>query len=398
MAWLALIDGLLWGVTLIVSFFLARLVCSRRDLPARLFQGGVLVLALPQLHYLVGSLVECAACLAPGVASLETRIFLLSIWPLDIAATVAFAALTLHLFLVFPTKSRIIRAWRWSPLLIYLPALFLMAMSLWPLALGPEGYLFFWGLAPTAPQIMFVILAVGLAVVRLLIIHFSRATPRVRQQLIWLLWGLVLSGGLVLLAEYLPSLVGLQPQISRVPGLRQLPILILLGAFALSMQRYHTFDVELVISRGVIYSALMVVLTLLYLALSTVSGYLFQTFSGARSSPLVISVLTALPVALVALPLRDMIQRWVDPLFLRRRASYRRLLQDFSRTLTAPHTLTRLLEMVADQIAGVFHPVGLSIVLPHQRGGYRVALARGKLAAERQWRRGTRFAADDFVP
>ncbi len=88
----------------------------------------------------------------------------------------------------------------------------------------------------------------------------------------------------------------------------------------------------------------------------------------------------------------------VDRLFLRRRANHRRLLQEFSRVLTTPLALPRLLILVADQIEAVFHTSGLAIVLADDRARYRVALSRGGPATHPLWREGARFAAADFLP
>ena len=402
MPWAVLADGVLWAVALAVSVFLARLVFRRRDLPARLFLGMVVVLVVPQLHYLVRSFVELFAWLLPGVISEQVTNSLPAMWPVDIAAVVVFGCLTLHLFLIFPTESRIIRAWRGSPFLFYLPGAFLVAMLLSRLDMGSGEYLAFWGLDrlgfhDTTLPFLFIILTGGTALARLSLIYFSRATPLVRQQLAWILWGLVAGGGLVLVTDYLPSILGLPPPVGFVPGLRQLPILIGLGAFALSMQRYHIFDIGVVISRSVAYSVLVVVITVLYLVLGTVLGSLLQSLS-ADMSPLLVTILTIPIVVLVALPLRDAIQRLVDRLFLRRRADYGRLLQDFSRVLTTPVALPRLLAMVADQIGEVFHPSELAIVLADDGAGYRVALSRGEPAIHPLCREGARFASGHLIP
>jgi signal transduction histidine kinase len=205
----------------------------------------------------------------------------------------------------------------------------------------------------------------------------------------------VLAGGFALLTDYVPAVLGQEPPFGFVPGLRQLPMLILLGAFALSMQRYHVFDVGVVLSRSVVYSALVIILTGLYLAVGMIIGYLFQTFSG-DVSPLGVTMLLALLITLVALPLRDAIQRGVDRLFLRRRASYRQALQYFSRLLTGPVALPRLLEMIAEQIEELFHPTGLAILL-RDRHGYRVVLSWGKLAEEERWQEAAVWREEDEV-
>lgn len=398
--WMIVVDSLLWAVTLTISVLLARSVYRQRDLPACLFLGMVVALVVPQAHYLLGNMAQFLSWIAPGIVGTATVEAIWALWPIDIAALVAFGCLTLHLFLVFPIESQIVRAWRWSPLLFYLPGVFLMAMMLSFPVLGPAGYSTFWrldrlGLRSSTPQVAFSIVTVGAATVRLVVIYIWRANPRLRRQLTWILSGLVLGGVFALLTDYVPAILGRTPPVGFVPGLRQLPILILLGAFALSMQRYHIFDVGVVISRSIVYSVLVIVLTGLYLCVGTVMGYLFQSISG-HVSPLGMTVLLTLLIALVALPLRDTIQRAVDRLFLRRRASYRQALQDFSRLLTGPVALPRLLDLIAEQIEEHFHPTGLAILLD-DNDGYHVVLSRGKLQSKPRWRQGAVWSREDEV-
>jgi len=144
MPWALLIDAILWAVTLAMSIHLARLVYRNRNLPARLFLGMVAVLVVPQLHYLVALFFALLAWLFPQLVSERATDFLWALWPIDIAAAVLFGCLTLHLFLIFPTESRVMRAWRWSPLLFDVPGIFLAAMMLTHVPLGSEGYVAFW--------------------------------------------------------------------------------------------------------------------------------------------------------------------------------------------------------------------------------------------------------------
>jgi|GEM_PF-2033656 len=402
MPWLLLLNGTLWAVTLAISTWLAWQVSRRPDLPARLFLGMVALLAVPQLHYLIGTLAVLLAWLLSPAHTERVAGSVVSLWPLDIAAVVLFACLTLHLFLLFPTESRLIRVWRWSPLLFYLPGGFLAAMVLTHLAWGSEAYVAFWGLdrlglEDDGLQLLFILLTTGVALVRLLIIYLSHSTPLLRQQLAWILGGLTFGGGMILLTDYLPSLLGRPPPILFFPGLRQLPVLIILGTFALSMQRHRFLDVVQVINRGVVYSALMVLITLLYLALATALGSLLRVFSPGMGLPSV-ALLTTLLTVLIALPLRDGLQRVADRLFYRRRVSYRRLLQDYSRVLTTLMSPPRLLFRIAEQVEEVFHPAGLAIVLSEDGEGYRVALSRGRLATEELWQEGARFGGDHRIP
>ncbi|MBN1659412.1 MAG: GAF domain-containing protein [Anaerolineae bacterium] len=392
-----LIDGLLWLVTLGVSIVLARQVMCQRDLAARLFLGMILAIAIHQILALGWYLSIPLARLFPEAVGADLPARVRQLWPIDIGAIVIFACLTLHLFLVFPTQSRLLRRWGWSILLVYVPGLFLALLSvvqaLMPLLAGT------WSVHTIWPQVFFATAVAGLAIARLLIIYFVRATPRVQQQLTWLLWGLGLSCGMVLVIYALPAMVHSQALANVVPGLGQLPILVLLSAFAVSMQRYQVFDVGTIISRSLVYSTLVILLTLLYLAIGSFLSYLLGLLLGDQAaSSYTVTIVTALVITLVALPLRDAIQHWVDRLFFRQRTRYQQTLEDFTRLLTTRLELPSLLDMVASQIEEVFYPLSLTIILGREESGYRVALSRGRLAVHRQWRAGARFASDSPIP
>ncbi len=417
MPWLEILDGVLWIAALGVTLFLGRIVYRRRDLPARLFLGMVLSVVVLQLCGLTESVFQLVVWLSAGATGRQLAGLVQVLQPLDTAALVSFGAFTLHLFLIFPTKSRVVQAWRWSPLLFYVPAAFLNGMILSRLFWEPERYRAFWGLERlglgnnTLPAV-FVMLALSLSVLRLTIIYFSRSRPLVRRQLTWLLWGWLVGGGLAILSDCLPRLTGLPSLASEVPGLEQLPSLILLGSFALSIVRHHTFDVAVVVNRTVVYVLLVLAITLLYGVLSVVLGGLL--FSLTADMPLLLVALTStVIVALIALPLRDAIQRLVDRVSLRSRVRYRRLLQDYSRVLTMLIDLPRLLHTIADQIEEALQPTGLAIVLaenevhvsrsqvrpPGQptQNGYRVRLSRGELAAHALWQEGASFSREHWL-
>jgi NtrC-family two-component system sensor histidine kinase KinB len=402
MSWALAVDAVVWVVTLGVSIALARLVYRRRDLPARLFAGMVAALIVVQVRYAAMMLGMLLDRLLPGVAGRRIVAFFETLWPLDIIALIAFGCLMLHLFLVFPAKSRIVRSWRWAPLLFYIPGVLLSMMMLSYLFLGAEGYMSFWGLdglglKDTGLQLAFVILVVGIALLRLLNIYLSQATSLVRQQLAWILWGLLLGGGLILLTDYFPMTLGLRAPVAYMPGLRQVPILIILGAFALSIYRFQFLDVHMVVNRGLVYSALTVVITALYFVLGTLMTSLVQSLS-LGLGPTAVGILTTTIIVVVALPLRDAIQRQVDRMFQRSRVDYRHLLQDSSRVLTAPVSLSKVLVTVADRVEAVFHPSGLALVLADVSEGYKVKLSRGDLASHPPWVEGSTFSPDCFVP
>lgn len=390
MPWAQLIDAAFWLILLVACVFLGMIVSRRRDLPGRMFLGMMAVLAVPLLLSLLAALANSFAGLTTAPEADRLAALLATTGPIRTAMFVLFSCLTLHLFLLFPVPSRFLRRYRWCPLLFYLSGLLLIVMSLSRLILSAGEYVSFWhlnilDLHEDVLPLAFNTLAVGLAALRLMRLFAASTNALTRQQLGWLLWGLGTSGVLVMATSYLPGTLGLPVPAAHVPGLQQLPILVMVAGIALSLLRsgQQVVDVDLVVNRSLVYGALATAVTLLYLLVASALPALFPLVSvGMRPF---VAVLSTLIVVLLALPLRDWIQHRIDRLFMRSRPNYQHLLHEFSRTLTTSGTLPRVIATLADQVEEVFHPAGLAVVMANGTTALRVALSRGQLASSSQY-------------
>lgn len=97
-------------------------------------------------------------------------------------------------------------------------------------------------------------------------------------------------------------------------------------------------------------------------------------------------------------PVRETIRQVVDRFSHRDRVDYRRLLQNYSRVLTAPTTLSELLITIAGQVEEVFGPAGLAIALGVGGEGYQVVHCRGELSSQALWQEGSHFSPTDRIP
>jgi NtrC-family two-component system sensor histidine kinase KinB len=96
--------------------------------------------------------------------------------------------------------------------------------------------------------------------------------------------------------------------------------------------------------------------------------------------------------------MRNTLQGWLPRLFLRGRANYRQILQDYAQILTTQVDLSRLLLTMAGQVEEVLHPSGLAIVLVDKEDALGVVLSHGSLASIPQWQEGTSFDSQHIVP
>lgn len=137
-----------------------------------------------------------------------------------------------------------------------------------------------------------------------------RTTGRRRTQLRYLFWGSLigyLGGSPDWCMVFGMSIPGLNP--FGIYGVSLYSVAITYAAL-----QHRLFDVNLVIRRSLVYSALVTLLTVGYLGLIYLAERLFQTTLGYRS--LGISVAAFALMALACQPLKDAIQRLVDRLIL----------------------------------------------------------------------------------
>jgi hypothetical protein len=98
------------------------------------------------------------------------------------------------------------------------------------------------------------------------------------------------------------------------------------AAVTVGILRYRLFDVDLLISRTLVYGSLTIVLGAAYVALVLAGQAVFSSFAGGSNLAIAASTLV---VAALFLPVRARLQRLVDRRFYRRRYDARRTLEAF---------------------------------------------------------------------
>ena len=101
-------------------------------------------------------------------------------------------------------------------------------------------------------------------------------------------------------------------------------------AVTVAILRYRLFDVDLLISRTLVYGLLTVLLGAAYAGLVLRGQAVFSSFAGGSNLAIAVSTLV---VAALFLPLRARVQRFVDRRFYRRRYDAARTLEAFSARL-----------------------------------------------------------------
>ena len=167
-----------------------------------------------------------------------------------------------------------------------------------------------------------------------------------RRQLRWIVSGAVL-GGLPFTVGYaLPWSLGFdavaQLELTAIP-LGLIPL-----AFAAAITRYRLQDVEVIVKRGLVYTAAGSAMVAIYLVLEKLASEVFLEESDGHNS--IIALLATALVVLLAAPVKNTIQTMLDRVHYRDRYDYRRALVGFARDLNSDLDLERLTERLVTRV------------------------------------------------
>lgn len=193
-----------------------------------------------------------------------------------------------------------------------------------------------------------------------------------RRQLRWIVWGSGLGAIPFVSAYVIPFLVGVTVPYGEYTA-------VLLGciplAFASAIVRYRLMDIEVIIKRALVVSAVGLVLVVIYQGTLELVGLL----SGHQEQNEFWALFATLVVVLVAPPLWNAIQGGLDRLYYRDRYDYRRALVTFARELNSDLDLerlsTQLVERVQDTLA--VDRIALLLAAPDDPTRHFTAVASG---------------------
>ncbi len=256
--------------------------------------------------------------------------------------------LLIFLFLLFPTGH--LRSRRWRPVAWFAGAVFVLlvlcglvyATSVWANPFGPNQQVS--GLAKAARMGLIVVQVVGLpaAIVASflsVVFRFIGSRGEERLQLKWF----VTAAALVALG-FIPFFLGSNSVAGSV--FTSLALLFLWLAIGIAVLKYHLYEIDVVISKTVVFGSLAVFITLVYVGLVVGVG----TIAGNRSSPL-LSALAAAVVALAFQPVRQRAQRLANHLVYGKRATPYEVLSDFAERIAGAYASEDVLPRMAQIVA-----------------------------------------------
>jgi len=279
-------------------------------------------------------------------------------WLYMAAAGVAYTLFwcgALHFALVFPRPHRFVRGRRHLVTIAYvlpIAALFVLTLGVGLTSGGALPAMSAWRIGQAVQQVAVIVTTVILMGYS----YFRFTDPVSRSQLRWLAGATALAAITNLLFWFGPELMGAEPLIPRsAVALLALPFPIALG---MAVSRYHLFDLDTIVNRSLVYGGLTAGILLTYALTVTLIGGLIP-----GNAPYAVALLGAGAVAVVALPLRDRMQRSVNRLLYGDRDDPDRALRRLGRRLEAsldPQTvLPTLVEAVAEAMRSPYVAIEL---------------------------------------
>ena len=198
-----------------------------------------------------------------------------------------------------------------------------------------------------------------------------------RRQLRWVVSGAVLGGVPFALGYAIPFALGvdLLPWIE----LTAIPLGLIPLAFASAIVRYRLRDVEVIIKRGLVYTAALSAMVVIYLIFERLANEIF--LGGSEQHNQIIALLAMLVVVLLASPVKTAIQAMLDRAHYRDRYDYRRALVGFARDLNSDLDLSRLSERLVARVTETLVVDRMALMLApldgEGRGDYRAIRATG---------------------
>jgi hypothetical protein len=184
-----------------------------------------------------------------------------------------------------------------------------------------------------------------------------------RQQTKWIVFGSSAAvAGRILFAVYHRVAPAHAAWLMVSANLLWVVLLALPITFGVAILRHRLWDIDLIIRRTLLYSALTAILALVYLASVVLLQRLFQLLTGQEQSPFV-TVLSTLAIAALFTPLHHRLQTAIDRRFYRRRYDAEQVLASFSAAVRDETNLERLAAHLRSVVAETLQPAQVSLWL-----------------------------------
>ena len=290
----------------------------------------------------------------------------------DAVAMVLLPPLLLDFTAEFPQRPPRSRSgWSRFVPLVYIPALALGAARVIVVTRGAtDGQAFSRAIDVLDRADHVYLFSCAMAALAVLVRAFGQITSETGQrQLRWIAWGTALGVGPFALFYALPWALGLDPPLMQLTAI---PLCVVPLTFASAIVRYRLRDVEVIIKRGLAYTAFLSASAVLYFAMLRLAGYAFANDADQRNW--IVALLATFVVVLVAQPVKQSVRNALDRVFYRDRYDYRRALLGFARDLNSDLDVMRLSQRLIARVVETLGVDRMALMLADERAGGFVAI------------------------
>ncbi len=287
----------------------------------------------------------------------------------DAVAVALLPALLLHFTLVFPERPSHQKPGplaRWLPV-IYGPAVVLGVARIVTVGRGAaDGEAFSRALEALdrgEQLFLFICVAAAMLVVARAFGEITSLTGR--RQLRWIAWGTVLGVGPFAFGYALPWALGANPPLAL--QLTAVPLGLVPVTLACAIVRYRLRDVEVIIKRGLAYTAFLAASAVLYFTILKFVSFVFAADSDQHNW--LVALLATTIIVLLTQPVRQAVQNALDRAFYRDRYDYRRALVGFARDLNTDLDVVRLSQRLVTRVVETLVVDRMALMLADDREG-----------------------------
>ena len=134
-------------------------------------------------------------------------------------------------------------------------------------------------------------------------------------------------------------------------------------AAGIAILRYRLYDIDVLINRTLVYSALSATLALIYFGGVTATQVIFQALTGQEQQPQLAIVVSTLAIAALFNPIRRRHQAFIDRRFYRNKYDARKTLEAFSAKLRDETDLDALSDDLVGVVRETMQPAHISLWL-----------------------------------
>ncbi|HEY8675143.1 MAG TPA: hypothetical protein VIO13_04165, partial [Candidatus Dormibacteraeota bacterium] len=258
--------------------------------------------------------------------------------------------------LLVPSGRLVSPRWRWVALATVVNVLAVMVLQMFsPDVSGQAPFANPIGTPALTPAATVLFTAEGPVLVALLllsvgsfILRYRRADGDVRHQLKWLMYAFILVPiGFILGA--LPNAGNGTGALAVVHAVVQfISITAVSAGFAIAILKYRLYDIDVVISRTLVYGSLAVCITAVYVGIAVGIG---AAIGGGGRPNLALSIVATAIVAVGFQPLRERLQRVANRLVYGKRATPYEVLSQFSERVAESYAMDDVLPRMARVLA-----------------------------------------------